>query len=63
MLENFTILFVLQMTISCLINTAVNVVPNTWFELIKLSFLPFSIYNAVECSTKHDSGLIDDIEW
>jgi len=57
----FTLLFVLQMTLACIINTYFYVVPNTFLELLKLSILPFSIYNAVELvkEKNFDDGLLD----
>jgi nitric oxide reductase large subunit len=60
-LEMFIILFVLQMTISCMINTYFCVVPpKSLFGIMKLSTLPFSIYNVVEMNTYRESELLDD---
>jgi ammonia channel protein AmtB len=59
-LTSIAIVFVMQMTLACMVNTYFNVVPpKNVFKLLWLSFLPVSIYN-VSLLYYQETELLDD---
>lgn len=63
MIELILILFVFQLIMSCMINTYYSIIPNTWFDIVRLSFLPCSILNISEMKIDYNEDLIDNINW